>query len=95
MPEIALDIPLTCDTIPRLVNLLGPAKAKSLTLLCERLAAPEAMSLGLVDYISGTGQALTRANPGPTCRHHAHEQRVGQRGRYGAESRHLVHGTHA
>lgn len=61
LPEIALGIPLTWGTIPRLVNLLGPAKAKRLTILCERIAAPEALSLGLVDYISDTGQALVRA----------------------------------
>ena len=61
LPEIALGIPLTWGTIPRLVNLLGPAKAKRLTILCERVAAPEALSLGLVDYTCDTGQALIRA----------------------------------
>ena len=61
LPEIALGIPLTWGTIPRLVNLLGPAKAKRLTILCERVPAPEALSLGLVDYVSDTGQALVRA----------------------------------
>ena len=61
LPEIALGIPLTWGTIPRLVNLLGPAKAKRLTILCERIAAPEALSLGLVDYLSEKGQALVRA----------------------------------
>jgi enoyl-CoA hydratase/carnithine racemase len=61
LPEIALGIPLTWGTIPRLVNLLGPAKAKRLTILCERFTAPEALGLGLVDYISDKGQALIRA----------------------------------
>jgi enoyl-CoA hydratase len=61
LAEIALGIPLTWGTIPRLVNLLGPAKAKRLTILCERVAAPEALSLGLVDYLSDKGQALVRA----------------------------------
>ena len=61
LPEIALGIPLTWGTIPRLVNLLGPAKAKRLTILCERVPAPEALSLGLVDYVSDTGQAMVRA----------------------------------
>jgi enoyl-CoA hydratase/carnithine racemase len=61
LPEIALGIPLTWGTIPRLVNLLGPAKAKRLTILCERIVAPEALSLGLVDYVSERGQALIRA----------------------------------
>lgn len=44
-----------------MVNLLGPAKAKRLTILCERIAAPEALTMGLVDHVSETGQALTRA----------------------------------
>jgi enoyl-CoA hydratase len=61
LPEIALGIPLTWGTIPRLVNLLGPAKAKRLTILCERVPAPEALSLGLVDYTCDKGQALFRA----------------------------------
>jgi enoyl-CoA hydratase/carnithine racemase len=61
LPEIALGIPLTWGTIPRLVNLLGPAKAKRLTILCERVVAPEALSLGLVDYTCDKGQALVRA----------------------------------
>ena len=49
LPEIALGIPLTWGTIARLVNLLGPAKAKRLTILCERITAPEALAMGLVD----------------------------------------------
>ena len=36
LPEIALGIPLTWGTLPRLVNLVGPARAKRLTILCER-----------------------------------------------------------
>ena len=61
LPEIALGIPLTWGTIPRLVNLLGPAKAKRLTILCERFSAAEALALGLADYTAPKGQALTQA----------------------------------
>jgi enoyl-CoA hydratase/carnithine racemase len=61
LPEIALGIPLTWGTIPRLVNLLGPAKAKRLTILCERIAAPAALAIGLIDYVAPRGQALARA----------------------------------
>ena len=57
-PEIALGIPLTWGTIPRLVNLLGPARAKRLTILCERIAAREALGMGLVDYVAPAGKAL-------------------------------------
>ena len=61
LPEIALGIPLTWGTIARLVNLLGPAKAKRLTILCERISAQESLAMGLVDYVSDKGQALARA----------------------------------
>jgi enoyl-CoA hydratase len=61
LPEIALGIPLTWGTIARLTNLLGPARAKRLTILCERLGAAEALAIGLVDYTSPKGQALAKA----------------------------------
>jgi enoyl-CoA hydratase/carnithine racemase len=61
LPEIALGIPLTWGTIPRLVNLLGPARAKRLTILCERIGAAEALAMGLVDRTAPKGQALTAA----------------------------------
>ena len=61
LPEIALGIPLTWGTIPRLVNLLGPAKAKRLTILCERFAAADALALGVIDYVAPKGGALAKA----------------------------------
>lgn len=61
LPEIALGIPLTWGTIPRLVALVGPARAKRLTILCERIAAADALALGLVDHLAPKGQALQRA----------------------------------
>ena len=61
LPEIALGIPLTWGTLPRLTSLLGPARAKRLTILCERIGAAEALSIGLVDHTAAKGQALARA----------------------------------
>ena len=61
LPEIALGIPLTWGTIPRLVNLLGPAKAKRLTILCERFPASEALAMGVIGYITPRGGALDKA----------------------------------
>ncbi len=61
LPEIALGIPLTWGTIPRLVNLLGPAKAKRLTILCERFSAADALALGIADYLAPKGGALAKA----------------------------------
>ena len=58
LPEIALGIPLTWGTIPRLVNLIGPARAKRLTILCERIPAADAQAMGLTDYLAPPGKAL-------------------------------------
>jgi enoyl-CoA hydratase/carnithine racemase len=61
LPEIALGIPLTWGTLPRLVNLVGPARAKRLSILCERIPAAEALAMGLVDYTCPGGKALAQA----------------------------------
>lgn len=61
LPEIALGIPLTWGTIPRLVNLIGIAKAKRLTILCERVPARTALAMGLLDELSAPGAAMKAA----------------------------------
>jgi len=61
LPEIALGIPLTWGAIPRLVNLVGPARATHLTLMCERFGAAQALEIGLIDHGCEPGQALARA----------------------------------
>lgn len=61
LPEIALGIPLTWGAVPRLVALVGPARAKRLTILCERLGAEPALAMGLVDEVSEPGGALEAA----------------------------------
>ncbi len=61
LPEIALGIPLTWGTLPRLVNLVGPARAKRLSILCERIPAAEALAMGLADYVAAPGKALSAA----------------------------------
>ena len=61
LPEIALGIPLTWGTLGRLTALVGPARAKRLTILCERLAARDALAIGLVDEVAPKGQALAVA----------------------------------
>jgi enoyl-CoA hydratase/carnithine racemase len=55
LPEISLGIPLTWGTLPRLVNLVGPARAKRLAILGERVSAADALSMGLVDEICEPG----------------------------------------
>ena len=61
LPEISLGIPLTWGTLPRLVNLVGPARAKRLSILCERIPATEALAMGLADYLAPPGKALASA----------------------------------
>lgn len=61
LPEISLGIPLTWGTLPRLVNLVGPARAKRLAILCERVDAQAAQAMGLVEEVCAPGTALAAA----------------------------------
>jgi enoyl-CoA hydratase/carnithine racemase len=61
LPEIALGIPLTWGTLPRLVNLVGPARAKRLAILCERIPAADALAMGLVDRTAAPGRTRQAA----------------------------------
>lgn len=58
LPEISLGIPLTWGTLPRLVNLAGAARAKRLSILCERVAARQALDMGIVDELAVPGKAF-------------------------------------
>jgi enoyl-CoA hydratase len=58
LPEISLGIPLTWGTLPRLVNLVGPARAKRLSILCERIGADAALGMGLMDQVCDKGMAV-------------------------------------
>jgi enoyl-CoA hydratase/carnithine racemase len=60
-PEVALGILPSWGGTQRAVRLLGPARAKELVLLRERVDAPTALSLGLVTEVVGAGRALPRA----------------------------------
>lgn len=62
LPEIALGLPLTWGTLPRLIALAGPARAKRLTILCERIGAQAALEMGLVDYVVPRGQTESHAH---------------------------------
>jgi enoyl-CoA hydratase/carnithine racemase len=49
IPEVDLGIPLTWGAVPRLIRELGPAKAKELVLLCDRIDADTAATIRLVN----------------------------------------------
>jgi len=61
LPEISIGIPLGWGALPRLVQLLGPAKAKRFTILCERFKGQEAVDFGLAEYLVADGQAYAHA----------------------------------
>ncbi|HTU86534.1 MAG TPA: enoyl-CoA hydratase/isomerase family protein [Solirubrobacteraceae bacterium] len=60
-PEVALGILPSWGGTQRAVRLLGPARAKELILLRERVDAQHARSLGLVTEVVPNGESLPRA----------------------------------
>jgi enoyl-CoA hydratase/carnithine racemase len=60
-PEVGLGILPSSGGTHRLARLLGPARAKELILLRERLTAAEALAAGLVTETVAAGAALDRA----------------------------------
>lgn len=61
LPEIAIGIPLGWGALPRLVRLLGPARAKRFIILCDRFTGREAVDFGLAEYLVADGQAYAEA----------------------------------
>jgi enoyl-CoA hydratase/carnithine racemase len=52
---------MSWQSVPRFVNLIGPAKTKQLLLLAEPLDASSAQNWGLLDYLTAPGDALKKA----------------------------------
>lgn len=61
VPELKLGMNMSWQSVPRFVNLIGPAKTKQLLLLAQPLAAAAALDWGLVDYLEPAGGALDKA----------------------------------
>jgi len=61
LPEVALGMNMSWHSLPRLVALAGPARAKRLTIFCEALAAGDARDWGLVDEVTAKGGTLALA----------------------------------
>ena len=61
LPEVPLAMNMSWQTQPRLVNLIGPARAKQFVIFGERLAATTAHDWGLVDELTEPGGALEAA----------------------------------
>lgn len=61
VPEVARGMNMSWGSIPRITALVGPARAKRLAALCEKVTAETALAWGLADAMSEDGAALARA----------------------------------
>ncbi|WP_417513314.1 enoyl-CoA hydratase/isomerase family protein [Minwuia sp.] len=61
VPEIKIGLNLQWGAQPRLTRLVGPARAKRIIILCERMYADQALDWGLVDEVAEDGQAKEKA----------------------------------
>lgn len=61
LPEIPLGMNMSWQSNPRLVNLMGHAKAKLFTILGETLHGPKALAWGLIEELVPSGTARTAA----------------------------------
>ena len=61
VPEIRVGLNLSWNAMPRLLNLVGPARAKRIVILCERMKADHALDWGLVEEVAPKGGAVAKA----------------------------------
>jgi enoyl-CoA hydratase/carnithine racemase len=61
LPEIPLGMNMSWHSVPRIVSLVGPARAKRFIILGEKLEAADALTWGLADEVAPSGKALERA----------------------------------
>lgn len=60
-PELRHGMNMSWQSLPRLVTLVGPARARRLVMLAESVGAQEALDWGLVDGLCAPGEALAAA----------------------------------
>jgi enoyl-CoA hydratase len=61
IPEIDLGMNYSWGSLPRLVSLVGPARAKQWVILAEKVSCPEALQAGFAQWSVPKGQALELA----------------------------------
>lgn len=61
VPEVERGMNMSWGSIPRFVALVGPARAKRIAGLCEKISAQTALSWGLVDHVAAPGSTLAKA----------------------------------
>ncbi len=58
VPEAKIGLNLQWGALPRLINLVGPARAKRICILCERMDPRTALDWALVEEIAEDGKAV-------------------------------------
>ncbi len=61
IPELNLGMNMSWQSLPRLTHLVGPARAKQMVILAERVSANQAMEWGLVQEVAEDGKVLKAA----------------------------------
>ncbi len=61
VPEVKIGLNLQWGALPRLISLVGPARAKRIVLLCEKMPASQALDWGLVEELADTGRTVEKA----------------------------------
>lgn len=61
VPEVKIGLNLQWGALPRLINLVGPARAKRICLLCEKMNAKTALEWGLAEEVASDGETVKRA----------------------------------
>jgi enoyl-CoA hydratase len=61
VPEVKIGLNLQWGALPRLITLVGPARAKRITILCEMMPAAQALDWGLVDELADTARTVDKA----------------------------------
>ena len=62
VPEIALGMSMSWQSIPRMLHLMGPARTKQAVIIAdERISAEEAREWGLVEQVAEPGKAFEAA----------------------------------
>lgn len=61
VPEVARGMNMSWGSVPRITALVGPARAKRIVALCEKVDAATALAWGLADAVSDDGGALDAA----------------------------------
>ena len=61
LPEIPLGMNMSWRSIPRIVSLIGPSRAKELVILGQKVDADKAIQWGLIDRLAEPGLAISQA----------------------------------